>query len=158
MYIYGCIRVAACCAMPCHAESKIRAKIIVLAVPSICVVPCQSCRASRAMLAVPRLLKHPNTSASVLRAVPCHISWPWGLKYGLVVQANGFTPFCPCVGHTRSCPAVPCGALPCHVVSPCRARRARPKHHARIIRAVPCLHLRRAVPAVSCSASRPFVP
>ena len=55
MQIYTYIRVAACRAGPGRAEMKIRAKIIVPAVPSICVVPCQPCRASRAVPAVPCL-------------------------------------------------------------------------------------------------------
>ena len=160
LYIYNQIYVLGWPrAGPCRAVPKVKF------VPRLSCQPCQvyaSCRASRF---VPAVLFQPclpwkvaNTSARWLCAVPCHISWPWGLRYGLVVHAKGFTPFCPCVGQTKPCSAVPFHALPCHIVSPCRAIRAGPQCRARIIRAVPCLHLNRAVPAVSCNAFSSFVP
>ena len=64
-YMY--IRVAACLAVSGHAEIKIRAKVIVLAVSSIRVVPCQPFRASHAVPSV----ETPHIRASVLRAMPC---------------------------------------------------------------------------------------
>ena len=151
--------------VPDRAEMEIRAKIIVPAVPSTFMVPCQPGRASRAVPSA-------ETPTSVpVCSVPCrashasmgHVSRPWGLRYGLVAQAKGFCraifkqallSFRP--NRAVPCCAVPCRAVPCSIVSPCRASHAGPVRRARIIRAVPCLHVNRAMPAVSCSVSSPF--
>ena len=154
------VRLATCRAVPGRAEIKIRARIIVSAVPSICVVPRQPWRAS-CVPAPPCLLwKLPNTCASVLHAMPCHpiLSGPGALRMGWLCRQKVSHPFA--LASARPCPAVPCCAVPAGLgrAMPCRASRAGPKRCARFVRAVPCFHLSRGVPATSCSPSSLFVP
>ena len=110
--------------MPCRAKTKTRAKMIVTALPSICVVPCQQCRSSHAMPAVLCLtLKIPTSMpmCSVLCQLARCVSEHWGLGYGLIVQAKGF---CCAIFKQALLPlrqpdqASPCRAAPCQ---PCAA-------------------------------------